>query len=339
MAHARVVDLRFSKPEPRLPAGTALIQAIVEGRRIVYDTNDDRGLFGRGTCDGEDFDRELDAVAAYFKRSCDLSQYARLRGNAKIKPLGLCYRVSSRNNTVDRGLRPFNARQLVRGAAERNRLVTSILGVQGGRRIWLENYEHPPEFEGSPTVLFSTRLWDPGEVSNAAAQEQRGVINQMRIDCLRAAREAFGPRFVGGLAWDEFARAQAPDCLLPSESESGRSRFLHRVRRAAVCVATTGLHDSIGFKMAEYAAASRAIVSEPLFATLPGSFTAGVNYLEFTSPDAMVRCIELLLEDPDRRAEMMRANRDYYRTWVRPDSLVLQTLRAVLPDVPPPTRS
>jgi hypothetical protein len=301
---------------------------------VVYDVRDGNNLFQSDTYDAEYFDGELEQLSLYFKRSCDPPHYAALRNAHKIRPLGLNYRVSSRHNTVDWGTRPLDLRQLVRGAIERNRLAASLLGLQGGRRVWVENFERPPAPDRYPTVLFMARLWGPQDLRDADARRQREAINETRVACIRAARESLGPRFVGGLAADDFSRAYAPDCVLPVAKASDKRRYLDQVRRASVCVATTGLHGSIGWKMAEYVAASKAIVSEPLLYTLPGSFSPGVNYLEFTSPGELVGAAERLLTDREARSAMMRANHDYYESSVCPRAPVLNSIRAVLDQTP-----
>ena len=57
--------------------------------------------------------------------------------------------------------------------------------------------------------------------------------------------------------------------------------FLNIVKSSDICIATTGLHKSIGWKFGEYIAASRAIITEPLYYEIPGELKRGSNYLEF----------------------------------------------------------
>jgi hypothetical protein len=330
LARAGVIDLGFSVKKPRPGPRKGLVEATIEGRRVIYDMRDGNNLFHSDIFDAEHFDRELAEVSLYFKRSCDPPHYAGLTYASKIRPLGLNYRVSSRHCTVDRGTLPFSPFHFAKGMIERNRFAAWALRLQGGRNIWIDRFERPPMSDEFPTVLFMARLWDTQGVADAAARQQREAINEMRAACVRSGREAFGPRFVGGLRVDEFSTEYAPDCLLPSARHSDKRRYLDEVRGASICVATTGLHGSIGWKMAEYVAASKAIVTEPLLRTLPGSFSAGRNYLEFTSPEGFVQAVERLLRDRELRSAMMRANWAYYRSWVRPDALVLNTIRTVL---------
>lgn len=95
-------------------------------------------------------------------------------------------------------------------------------------------------------------------------------------------------------------------------------------------MATTGLHGSIGWKLAEYVAFSKAIVSEQLIYDVPGPFAAGRNYIEFTSPEECLNGALRLIEDMALRKQVMQSNADYYRDYLRPDALVRNALKTAL---------
>ena len=98
------------------------------------------------------------------------------------------------------------------------------------------------------------------------------------------------------------------------------------MKRSAVCVASAGLHGSTGGKFGEYAAAGRAIVSEPLRYTVPGPFAAGENYLEYTTPEECVEQVRFLLAHPEKIRAMQENNRAYTRDWLTPERLIRNTL-------------
>jgi ribosomal protein S18 acetylase RimI-like enzyme len=130
-----------------------------------------------------------------------------------------------------------------------------------------------------PKVLLLTRVWDHRKMSGAKA-EQWERLNGLRAACIRALSVEFGPQFVGGLAPTPSALRDFPD-LVVDASTTRRSAYLGTMKSSRVCVATAGLRDSNGFRLAEYTAASRAIVSEPLSFEVPGPFGAGTHYLPF----------------------------------------------------------
>jgi hypothetical protein len=89
------------------------------------------------------------------------------------------------------------------------------------------------------------------------------------------------------------------------------------------------LFNSIGWKLAEYVAFSKAIVSEPLYFEVPGDFKKDKNYLEFTNAGQCVEQTLLLLNDQQKRAEIMENNNRYYNEYLSPDKLIWRTLEIV----------
>lgn len=108
---------------------------------------------------------------------------------------------------------------------------------------------------------------------------------------------------------------------------TGKRAYLHRMQHTEICVASTGLHGSTGWKLAEYVAAGRAIVTEPLRYTLPGGFEEGKNYKTYTSPAQCEEQLRQLLADPAAILAMAQHNADYYQMWLRPEQQVRQALR------------
>jgi hypothetical protein len=117
---------------------------------------------------------------------------------------------------------------------------------------------------------------------------------------------------------------------LPDERSAEKRNYLRLMHNAQVGVATRGLEGSIGFKVAEYVAASKAIVTERINQNVPGDFEAGKNYLEFSTPEECVERVTRLFEDRDRLQAMMRENFSYYTHYLRPDAMILNTLVRVL---------
>jgi hypothetical protein len=109
---------------------------------------------------------------------------------------------------------------------------------------------------------------------------------------------------------------------------------LNKLREFPICVATVGLNGSNGWKLAEYVAASKAILSEPLVYEVPGEFTHEKNYLQFQTPDELVETAVKLIEDAELRSSMMHANRQYFREYVRPDAMVRNSLKIALAALP-----
>ena len=175
-------------------------------------------------------------------------------------------------------------------------------------------------------------LPQPLHLPNAAFEETRWQISEMRASCISSLRREFGGRVLAGFAHSEFAKRHFPGLLVPDPRISDKRQFLRAVQASDVCVTTTGVHESIGWKLAEYVALGKAIVTEPITQQLPGTFAAGVNYLDFTSAEECVAMADALLSNPDRRRAMGQRNRAYYERFLWPDQLVLRTLGIVQQD-------
>jgi len=274
----------------------------------------------------EEFDRQLERVTFYFKRSYDPQFHQGMKNRRKIRPLGLNYYVTCPGNFMDAHRAP-------------------PCGYTPEEYMSHNSY---PDYRG----LLLTRLWNPESVRASDLQKlhpflsgqgardiaeqtiaQFEHLNALRIGCVRACREALGDRFFGGLENSLFARKAAPGLVLPA-AETNRAVFLRRLKENYVCVTTEGLHRSIGWKVAEYCAAGRAIVTDPLRFSVPGGFSRGRNFILYSTPDQCVGQLSGLLNNVPGIHRMEAANFAYYNDYVRPDAMVLRTLREVWPHFP-----
>jgi hypothetical protein len=298
-------------------------ELVVDGRHSVFvDIHDS-------------FEIDEAALAAhdiYFKRSLQPGALSAME-RRKVRALGLVNHLHP--DGVDRQqFRRVLARPMpfAGRAAALLRLATtmaaSMLGLGG--RPTLSLMTGAPTRTREPQVLFMAGLWDPAQVPDIAPEKiaEFEAINEMRAECVRVLRREFGSRFHGGVQHSEFARRRFPDVLLGRGADGGKRAFLGRVRRSPICVTTTGLHGSNGWKLVEYLSLSRAIVSEPLRYAVAGDFAAGRNYLAFTTPAECGERVARLMERHDEREAMMEANQRYADEWMRPDRLAWRVIRA-----------
>jgi len=294
-----LLRLRYEGLAPFRREGIYPHDVVLEARLgdtvLAYDLAD---ACGEPT-DKEGFDRQLERVAFYFKRNHNPRYSQGMKYRNRIRPLGLNYYVTCPGNFME------------------------------ARRAYTPEEYMSHNSYTAYNGLFLTRLWDPdvwGLSEQAAADIER--VNALRIGCIRACREALGERFYGGLENSAFAQKAAPDLVLPA-AETGRVAYLRRLKENYVCVAAAGSCHCVGREMAEYCAAGRAIVTEPLRASVPGGFSRGKNYILYTTPEECVRKLTALLGNVPGIHRMEAANFGYYNSFVRPDAMVLRTLRKV----------
>jgi hypothetical protein len=125
-----------------------------------------------------------------------------------------------------------------------------------------------------------------------------------------------------------FAKKHCPDCL--TDQPSSRREYLKLLRKCLVAVATTGLHRSIGWKFAEYMAASRCVVTEPLHCALPVPLLEGTHYLSFRSAEQCIGACERFLDDPGYAQSVRCECFAYYLNAVQPASIVRRCLNEAL---------
>lgn len=302
-----VIDLKFEKPRSGSPyPNRHIVEVTLDGRRIAFDVEDGYNFdlsrfeaYLSGHCD------------VYFKRSFSTEINRTIKHCEKIRPLGFNYHVTHRGNPNNRKIVTLTKQILKKILLNREFKHTS--------HFTHDKFEALPQRGATmPKILFATRLWedDPG-------------INSLRIDLLRALKEQYGSLFIGGLEDSALSREMAADLIIPPQM-TNRATYLETMKRCDICIGSTGLHKSIGWKMGEYVAASRAIVTEKMFYEVPGDYTEGVHYLSFDTPDRCIAHVDNLVENPDLRYEMMAANHRYYNEYLRPDRLVYNAIREYL---------
>jgi hypothetical protein len=270
---------------------------------------------------------EVDEIAAiecdeYFKRSYRQDQISpELLG--RVKPWGLNYWVEPPYFTPSAWERAWRCER----GLDRFREALRFLPGRWSTPT-LADLESPPEPMDDPRVLFLTRVWDPQDSPGRSREkiEEMEALNDLRAACIIKLRKAFGSRFLGGLTDSKFARKHYPDALVTDQGATKKRSYLELLRQYPICVTSAGLHGSNGWKLGEYVALSKAIVTEPLQHEVPGAFTASSNYLEFRGPSHCVEAVGELMENREQRAAMMQANRQHYLQWLHPAQLLARAL-------------
>ena len=231
-------------------------------------------------------------------------------------PLGLNYQVYLRSADRDLffGVAPNNAVALLKRIVNR----------------FLSHWQRPSSFSRTPRpiskkprICFMARLWD-----TAQTPEELRHINSTRIAIIRQIKEKYPDNSIGGVFDNAVARELCPDLIL-NRIVSLQPIYLATMHRSDICIGTMGLFQSIGWKTAEYVAASKAIINEEIRYELPGDFSAGVNYLTFSSVEECMAQIDFLMQNPEVMHAMCSANREYYQNYAAPDRQVLNAIQII----------
>lgn len=328
-----VIDLKIEKIKKNnknyLPYNTMEVMVNHE-LRVLYDVNDGYDNLLAENVDFVPFmDRLLQEYDLCFKRSYSSTNNSKLKYAYKMFPLGLNYMVTIPGNIAHTPM-PYDPMK-----EKWKKLIRMIPITEYYNGLYNVNtFEERPKLDGKPNILFMARLWDTsgdyeGQI-HSAKQEERQYINDFRAQCIRLCRKEFGSQFFGGVSSSSFAMKNYPDLILEDKKITKRNHYLKKVKQSSICIATMGLHQSIGWKFSEYIAASKAIVTEKLHYEVPGNFVEGRNYLVFTTPEECVYQIDKLINNEALRYKMMVNNYKYYHEYVRPDRLVLNSLLTIM---------
>lgn len=295
------VQLKNEKP---------VIKVIVDHKyTLIYDTLDGLNWIDGTTEENLNYFKSNSNCDLYFKRSFD-SKIESYLEKGIIHPLGLNFSFHPEGNF------PFTMGERLKFILKNNIKKNSFK---------LHAFEHPPIVNQDNRILFLCGLWNPDDVESSQLRIQRQKINEDRIAFVRACKSEFGKRFTGGIQLSDHAQKMAKDILVPFEITNKRN-FMASIKSHNICIATTGLHNSTGFKFAEYIAASRAVITEPLHYQLPGDFHNGKNYLSFENSSELISNIHSLLDDKNKMQSMMLENYRYYNNYVDSEKLILNTL-------------
>ncbi len=285
---------------------------------------------------------DLVASDIYFKRSYHAAYIAGLehRLRAKVVPMGLHYGCSSRNETAllrfrrafaltangrDFAQSPIRAIARLFGSPARQLLRRMGLPIFDDSPVFWETFEVAPDEPAEAKIFYRTRVYSPDGAKDTFRSGRLDEFNSMRVATIRALKAHFGDRFIGGLRPSPYAEQHYPDCMYPKDR--GLRGHLELSKACLINVNTAGLHDSTSWKIPEYMAGSRCIVSEPLTFETPVPLIEGKHYLPFRTPESCVRACEELLGNAELANTMRRTNFDYYVNHIRPAQLMSRSLR------------
>ncbi|MEO8392409.1 MAG: glycosyltransferase [Chloroflexota bacterium] len=303
---------------------------------------------GRTSRVGFDMSDDPDMFVPALLKKCDLlfkrnyqskyTDYLDPESRRKIRPFGLLYGVRSTHEQHESllylGKAAYDLSKLhYRGMTSRKGLRQHLINPLGKLRYefrrhrdtkTIPDYEQDCHDPTKPYLLFQTRTWIP----RGTRKIDFDRINEQRASLIRKLRAAFGERFVGGLIPDDYAREHFPDCLTASATDL--RGYTNLIKQAAIVVYTQGLVDSPAWKLAEYLAAGKCIVAEPLATELPKPLVNDQDLVFYQSEDDCVNQCARLLDDPASIERLACNARAYYQAEVEPSAHILQILQSAV---------
>ena len=188
------------------------------------------------------------------------------------------------------------------------------------QRPWYEDYHtdlHPLQnINNQRYVFFLSTLWYSEEWN----KNDEGV-NARRANFIRACKELGGVDFEGGLVSqgkDRSSEDLFSDCLGRSVS---MKEWMSKTKRSALVFNTPAFWDCHGWKLGEYFAMGKCIVSTELSNDLPAPLEQGKN-IHFVENDkeSMKEAIRFILDNPDYRMKLEAGAKAYWEEYGTPEA-------------------
>ena len=165
-------------------------------------------------------------------------------------------------------------------------------------------------------VFFLSTLWYNDEWN----RNDEGV-NLRRANFIRACKALDNVQFEGGLVSQGKERSSEElfsDCLSKGVS---MKEWMEKTKRSALVFNTPAFWDCHGWKLGEYLAMGKCIVSTPLSNDLPAPLKHGeqVHFVE-NDQEAMREAVEYIMNHPDYRKRLEQGARTYWEQYGTPEA-------------------
>lgn len=102
----------------------------------------------------------------------------------------------------------------------------------------------------------------------------------------------------------------------------GHKAYIDAVKRAGFVVNTPAVHGCLGWKLGEYLALGKTIVSLPFGRVMPGNFQEDVHYLKINDIQELENKIEELLTNRSKMTALSENAENYFREFLKPKKVI-----------------
>lgn len=178
----------------------------------------------------------------------------------------------------------------------------------------LQQYYEPTKHSLANYVFFCSTLWYNDEWN----KNDEGV-NLTRANFIRACKSIRNLDFEGGLVPQNGGRSSVElfkDCLY---SGVAMDEWLEKTKQSAIVFNTPAFWNCHGWKLGEYLALGKCIISTPLSNDLPAPLVHGkhIHFVENTQ-NSMRDAIEYILSHPEYQHKLEQGAKDYWAKYGNP---------------------
>lgn len=157
--------------------------------------------------------------------------------------------------------------------------------------------------------------------------KKHAEVNPPRARFIRACKSMPGIEFEGGFV--PRRRNDVPDIDdIAAERVYPFRQWLERTQRSALAFNCPAVHGCLGWKLGEYLALGKAIISLPVPRQLPADLRHGEHiHLVQDDPEAITEAVQHILGDPAYRRRLEVAARAYYVRYLAPEAVVTRLVQ------------
>ena len=171
-----------------------------------------------------------------------------------------------------------------------------------------------PEPSLTNYIFFCSTLW-----YNDDFNQNDKTVNARRAHFVRACKEIEDIQFEGGFVLQPGRSSSElfADCISPTSYPY--KTWLQKTKQSALVFNTPAFWDCHGWKLGEYLALGKAIISTPLSNDLPAPLIHGVN-IHYVDDDieSMKKAIIYIINHPDYKEQLEKGARVYWDTYGSP---------------------
>ena len=154
--------------------------------------------------------------------------------------------------------------------------------------------------------------------------------NNYRMTFIKYCKSMESIEFEGGFAPQINNKASGYDEYKISR-RYGIAEYIEKTKRSMIVFNTPAVKDCLGWKLGEYLALGKAIISTPLVREMPAKLIHG-KHVHFTdgSEESIYEAIKLILNDQEYRKTLEINAREYYLEYLKPERVIDKLINLVV---------
>lgn len=190
------------------------------------------------------------------------------------------------------------------------------------KRPILENYigklvDEGVENPDIPFVFMIATLW-----THKNCIEGTNLLRKTFVEVCKTLNCSFEGGFIASESHPQYSEFQ--DLIFSVPYSMGR--YIKKTKQSSIVFNTPAVHNCHGWKLGEYLAMGKAIISTPISNQLPEALEHGKNIHIVQNNEELKTAINLLLKDSNYREKLENGAKDYYSKLAKPDKVIAYIL-------------